>query len=174
MHIINPRVSSVREAISVNSDPVHPHHIGQVLNGAGGQEPHPVQSAGRWPVGHIENRIIVPLVSGKDREPKVVADLEKEAPPAPRGDHPLRASVERRVLAGHPKEVALVINRNRALGCDEESPIEVPIAVLDNDAAEQGGPELSRTILHPRKGRAVRGLRQRLAPKRKSGGEHLG
>ena len=129
--------------------------------------------ARRRPVGDVKEQIVVAAVAAEYGEAQVVADLGFNAPIAPFQHHPLAPRTVALVLAGHAKQVALVVNRD-LLGRHEQQAVIHPGAVFDRDTAGHRAAVIARDGAHPDFARAARRLGVGQGIHGKAGGEHLG
>src|SRR4029077_9161980 len=110
----------------------------------------------------------------EDREAQVVAHQRTDAQPAP-GEAPnLATGGEVLVLAAHAKEMALVVMPYLARGKHEQQPVEVPRAVLRDDASHDGRTECAARPSQPLDGSAAGWLPEPRHLHAEAGGEGFG
>ena len=129
--------------------------------------------ARRRPVGDVKQQIVVAAVAAEHGEAQVVADLGFNAPIAPFQHHPLAPRAVALMLAGHAKQVALVVNRD-LLGRHKQQAVIHTGAVFDRDTAGHRAAVIARDGAHPHFARAARRLGVGQGIHGKPGGEHLG
>ncbi len=134
---------------SFRSYPVHTNDKALVLNGTGPEQCVPGFLSSGWPVGHVNDSVIIVMTTAEDGKTKVVAYLQKEAHTAIGHDDATMPPGEMQSLATVAEKMTLVVILYRTVWCDEIKSIDKTSAISHHYTARHSSAAMRGHSEHP-------------------------